>query len=134
MRNKIKKTDFNFEYSGSDWSEKEVVAKGFLQLSGKELFLRISNKTIFGDYIMGYKFATNIYQNGTAEGINDVGSEDFGNWSINFEENTLQLEWKKGWIDTVTHAYAVNETIEFYDIDTGKWRTTFKIFKALENK
>jgi hypothetical protein len=134
MRNKIKKTDFNFDYSGSDLSEKEIIAQGFLQLSGKELLSIISNKTIFGDYIMGYKFATNIYQNGAVIGINDIGSEDFGIWNIDFEKNTLQLEWKKGWINTITRAYKVNENIEFYDIDTGKWRTTFKVFKPLENQ
>ena len=129
MDNKIKETDFNFEYTGSDSNENDIIENGHLQLFGKELLSRISNKTIFGDYPMGYKFVTNIYENGTAEGINDAGSKDFGNWVIDYEKNTLRLEWKNGWFDTITRAYDVNGNIEFYDVDTGNWRTTFKKFK-----
>ena len=119
----------NFAYTGRKFTEKEIVENGYSQLSGKELLLRISNMTILGDYPMGYKFVTEIYKNGTAEGVNNVGSKDSGNWRIDFEKNTLQLEWKNAWIDTTTRAYDVNGNIEFYDIDTGKWRTTFKIFE-----
>ncbi len=125
MINKLKTKDF--DYTGSNFTEKEIIENGHLQLSGKELLLRISNMTIFGDYPTGYKFVTEIYENGTANGINNVGSFDSGNWTIDFEKNILQLEWENAWINTVTRAYNVN--IEFYDIDTGKWRTTFKIFE-----
>ena len=129
MKNKIKDTDFNFEYTGSNSTEKDIIENGHLQLSGKELLSRINNKTIFGDYPNGYKFITDIYDNGTAEGINNVGSHNFGNWTIDYEENTLKLKWKNGWFDTLTRAYYVNGNIEFYDVDTGKWRTTFKTFE-----
>ena len=128
MINKLKTKDFN--YTGSNFTEKEIIANGHIQLSGKELLLRISSMTIFGDYPMGYKFVTEIYKNGTAEGVNNVGSIDSGIWTIDFEKNTLHLEWKNAWIDTVTRAYDVNGNIEFFDIDTGKWRTTFKIFET----
>jgi hypothetical protein len=43
--------------------------------------------------------------------------------------HTLQLEWENAWVYTTTRAYNVNENIEFYDIDTGNGRTTFKIFE-----
>ena len=128
MVNKLKTTEF--DYTGSDFTEKDIKENGYIQLSGKELLLRISNRTIFGDYPMGYKFITNIYENGTAKGVNNVGSFDSGNWSIDFKKNTLQLEWQNAWINTITRAYDVNGNIEFYDIDTGKWRTTFKIFET----
>ena len=129
MINKIKATDFDSEYTGSNYTEKEIIGQGYIQLSGEELLSIISNKTIFGDYLMGYKFATYINENGTVKGINNVGSIDSGKWIINFEKNTIQLEWKNGWINTITRAYFVNKNIEFYDIDTGKWRTTFKTFE-----
>ena len=69
---------------------------------------------------MGYKFVAEIYNNGTTYGINNVGTVDSGNWSIDFEKNTLQLKWKNAWIDTITRAYDVNGNIEFFDIDTGR--------------
>jgi hypothetical protein len=127
MINKLKTK--NFEFTGSYFTEKEAIKNGYIQLSGKELLSRISNKIIFGDYPMGYKFGAEIYENGTAKGINNVGSFDSGNWRIDFKEHTLQLKWRNAWIDTITRAYDVNGNIEFYDIDTGKWRTTFKIFE-----
>jgi len=132
IRNKVKATDFDFEYEGSNFTEKEVIEKGHHQLSGEELFSRISNKTIIGEYPMGYKFTTEIYENGTAEGVNNMGSIDNGNWAIDYFRNTLQLKWENIWIDTITRAYIVNGNIEFYDIDTGSWRTTFKIFDELK--
>lgn len=83
---------------------------------------------------MGYKFVADIYENGMVNGINNVGTTDSGNWRINFETHTLQLGWKNGWIDTLTRAYDVNGYIEFYDVDTGNWRTTFKIIESLNKE
>jgi hypothetical protein len=122
----------NFSFSGSSFTEKKAIANGFLLLPGKELQSRISNKTVFGDYPMGYKFVTNIYENKIAKGVNNVGSTDYGNWEINFETHTLQLKWQNSWKDTLTRAYDVNGNIEFYDVDTGNWRTTFKIIENLK--
>jgi hypothetical protein len=118
-----------FDYTGSNLTEMEAIENGHIQLTGNELLSRISNRTIFGDYPMAYTFVTEIYENGTAKGVNNVGSIDYGNWSIDFKKHTLQLEWENAWINTITRAYDVNGNIEFYDIDTGKWRTTFKIFE-----
>jgi hypothetical protein len=129
MKNKIKEIDFDFEYTGSNSTEKEIIENGYLQLSGKELLSRIINKTILGDYLMGYKFVTNIYENGTAECKNNLGTYGFGNWVIDMKVNTLSIKWDNGWSDTITRAYDVNDNIEFYDVDTGNWRTTFKKFK-----
>ena len=41
---------------------------------------------------MGYKFVTNIYENGTAEGVNNVGTFDDGNWSIDLNKNSIDLK------------------------------------------
>ncbi len=121
----------NFNYSGSDLTEEKAIEYGYLHLFGKELQSKISNKTVFGDYPRGYKFVANIYENGIAEGLNNVGTIDKGNWKIDFETHTLQLKWQNAWIDTLTRAYDVNGNIEFYDVDTGNWRTTFKIIENL---
>ena len=129
MKKELDSTDFNFKYTGSNFTEQEIIAKGYKLLEGEALEGIIRNTTIFGDYIMGYKFATDIYDNGTTEGVNDVGSQDFGNWSIDYKKNTLQLIWEKGWFDTITRAYDVDGNVEFYDVDTGKWRTTFRTFE-----
>lgn len=84
MVNKLKTKEF--DYPGSDFTENEIKENGYIQLTGKELFSRISNRTIFGDYPMGYKFVTNIYENGTAKGVNNVGTFDNGTWSIDFKK------------------------------------------------
>lgn len=133
MKNKINTSDFDFEFTGSEFTEEEILAKGHTQLSGKELLLRIQNKTIFGEYLMGYKFVTDIYENGITEGINNAGTQDFGNWNIDYEKNTIQLVWRIGWFDTLSRAYEVNGSIEFYDVETGNWRTTFKRFVDWED-
>ena len=130
--NKFEIADFDFDYTGSNFTEKEVVENGYLQIPGKELLSRISNKMIYGDYPNSYKFVTKIYENGIAEGINNVGSFDRGNWIIELESNTLQLVWENAWFNTLTRAYDVKGNIEFYDVDTGKWRTTFKNFESLK--
>jgi len=121
----------NFSFTGNNSTEKEMIKKGYVQLTGNELLSRISNKTIFGDYPMGYTFVTEIYDNGIAKGINNVATMDIGNWRIDFKKHTLQLKWKNVWIDTVTRAYDVNGNIEFYDTNTGNWRTTFKVIENL---
>jgi len=131
MKYKKLQSNFNFEYAGSNSTEAEIIEKGYLQLTGKELLLRISNKTVYGDYPPYYKFKADVYQNGTTEGINNVGTQDFGKWIIDFEKNTLQLVWQNGWLDTITHAYEVKGNIEFYDVDSGNWRTTFKKIMSL---
>ena len=128
MKAELKTTDFDFEYTGSEYTEEGIIAKGYKQITGETLQTKIRNTTVYGDYPNGYKFITDIYDNGTTEGINNVGSHNFGNWTIDFKKDTLQLEWKNGWVDTITRAYNVNGHIEFYDVGTGKWRTTFKKF------
>ncbi len=134
MKKEVNKADFDFEYTGCNFSEKDVVKNGFSLLTGEELQGKIINRRIYGDYPMGYKFVTDIYENGTAEGINNVGSHDLGKWIIDFENNALHLEWKNGWFDTITRAYDVNGNIEFYDVDTGNWRTTFKVFEKWKDE
>lgn len=128
------KINFDLEYTGSIYSEEEIIVKGYTQISSEILQTKISNSTVYGDYPIGYKFVTDIYENGTCEGENDVGSHDIGKWTIDFENNTFLLEWRYGWLDTITRAYDVNGNIEFYDVDSGKWRTTFKTIKKWDKK
>jgi len=61
MMHKLKTKDF--DYTGSNLTENDAVKKGYSLLSGKELLSKISNKTIFGDYPVGCKFVTEIYNN-----------------------------------------------------------------------
>ena len=122
----IKTTDFDFDYTGSRCTEKDVVQKSIRKMTSKELWEAIVNKKVFGDYPMGFKFIAEIYEDGKVEGVNNVGTHDHGDWVIDMEKHTLTLQWNNGWINTITTAYEVNGNIEFYDVATGKWRTTFK--------
>ena len=130
MKNDLKISDFNFKRS--DYTEKTAFSNVFKQLTGLELKERIINQEVNGDYPGGFTFVARIYENGTTEGVNNVGHSDSGNWTIDFEKNIILLEWENGWYDTTTRAYEVNSTIEFFDIDTGNWRSTFKKFTYLE--
>ena len=122
----MKAIDHYIEYSGCDLTEKDAIEGGYHQLSGIELHERMVDKRIHGDYIMGYRFVTQVYANGEVEGVNDVGTYDQGTWMIDKENHTLTLKWKNGWIDTVTRAYDINGNIEFFDVNSGSWRTNFK--------
>jgi len=132
MRHKIQPSDFNFEFTGNLFKEKDVIENNYYQLSGTGLLEKISDKIIFGDYLMGYKYITELYKDGTSEGINNVGSHNSGIWFIDMKNNILDTKWDNGWIDTITRAYEVDGNIELFDIDTGNWRTTFKAIKSLE--
>jgi len=125
----LKINDIDLSFTGSYYTEQMAIKKGFKQLTGEELKKRIINKTICGDYPMGFTFVTRIYENGKTEGINNVGSQDYGYWAINTKNHTISLQWNNGWMNTTTHFYDVNGNIEFYDVDTGNWRTTFKKFE-----
>ena len=128
MSLKINDLDIS-SFTGSNYTEQAAIKKGFKRLTGNELKKRIINKTICGDYPMGYTFVTRIYENGKTEGINNVGSQDFGYWSIDTKNHTISLQWHNGWMNTTTNFYDVNGNIEFYDLTTGNWRTTFKKFE-----
>ncbi|HHB79768.1 MAG TPA: hypothetical protein ENK85_11095 [Saprospiraceae bacterium] len=134
MKKEIENKDFQYEYTGAQYSERELLFKGLKPLTGKQLRKLITNKTVYGDYTMGYKFIADIHESGDTEGINHVGSRDFGKWTIDEDANTLQLVWENHWLDTVTRAYEMNGHIEFYDVDTGRWRTSFKIFENWEKE
>ena len=83
---------------------------------------------------MSYKFGSIIYKNWTTESVNNVDTKDFGHWIIDKELNTYVDKMENGWFDTIARAYEVINTIEFYVVDTGKWRTTFKMFKNLKEE
>jgi hypothetical protein len=131
MRKITKPSDFDFEYTGSVLTEKEAIERKHTQLTGEELQSRISNKTVYGDYLMGYKYVSELYEDGTTEGVNNVGARDLGTWAIDMENHTLTTKWKYGWFDTITRAYDVGGNIEFFDVETGNWRTSFKKIEEL---
>ncbi|MGV6829404.1 MAG: hypothetical protein ACWA45_08400 [Flavobacteriales bacterium] len=121
----IKAEDFG-TYLGSFLTEEKAIQYGFKQLNAEDLLKKISNKIIFGDYPMGFTFVTKIENDGNLKGLNNVGFKDEGTWFIDNKNNTLHLQWNRAWANTITRAYEVNNNIEFFDIETGNWRTTFR--------
>lgn len=51
MKEDIKEMDFDFIYTGSFYSEKEIIEKGYKHLTDKELLSKKCCKTIYGDYL-----------------------------------------------------------------------------------
>ncbi len=128
MKTKITAGTFNFDYTGDRYkNEKELTEKGIIPLISTEIIELIGNKTIWGDYLYGYKYVVDINEDGTAEGVNNVGSHNIGKWFI--DEDKFTIMWNNGWDYTTTRVYKVGGNLEFFDVSTGKWRTTFKKFK-----
>ena len=111
--------------SDSKTTEKMIRDGGYHQLTSDELLTRIIDKTIRGDYFNGRKFNGIFYKDGTTEGKNDLGTHLFGEWSINTQDNSLEVIWDGYWFNTLTNMYEVDGEIKFYDCETGKWRMTF---------
>ncbi len=102
--------------------ESMIKEQGHKKLTGKELHKKIINKTTWGNYLMGYRFMIFLDNEGNAEGINNVGSHNKGEWFIDMNNNTLYGKWDYSWAETTTNAYDVNGVIHFFDCDTGNWR------------
>lgn len=111
-----------------DTTEARMPRHGQRQFSGEELVSRIQGKTVWGDYRYGFRYVSFIDRDGTMEGRNDVGAHHFGRWSVNPTDGSFTVSWD-GWDNTTTLAYEVDGEIQFYDRDTGEWRTTFRRFK-----
>ncbi len=130
MKLSITEKLFNFKYNGKIISEKELITKGINPLTGIELKKRIENKIVFGDYLWGYKFISDIYNNGFTEGINQAGTHDSGQWEI--KDNIMLTNWNGGWQNTKTKAYTINNEIHFYNVYSGEWQTSFRKFIDFE--
>jgi len=98
------------------------------RLSGEELGQRISDMTVWGDYLRGFKYITFFDRDGTMEGRNNAGSHHLGRWSIDPEDGSFTVRWDSGWDNTTTYAYDVAGEIRFHDTTTGEWRTTLTRF------
>lgn len=105
--------------------ENSIIESGYHQISGEALKQRIVGKTIIGDYLYGYKYVGIFNADGSLEGENNVGSHHIGEWSIDTKNNTLTMNWNTGWDSWTGSAYDVGGTIQFFDISTGDWRTSF---------
>lgn len=112
-------------------TEEMIIECGYKQLSGEALKERIVGKTIKGDYYLGrhYEYISYIDENGTTEGVNDVGTHCVGEWSVNMDDGSLIVNWGYCWENWTGRAYDVDGEIQFYDGMTHLWRTTFKTFE-----
>ncbi len=87
------------------------------------------DKTIKGDYYVGRQYISYVDENGTMEGINDLGTHCAGEWSINMDDGSFTVSWSCYWDNWTGHAYDVDGEIQFYDGTAHLWRTTFKTFE-----
>ena len=107
-------------------TKEDLLAKGYTPLTKQELKELISNTTVWGDYeYRGHRrYKTFMDSKGAMEGKNDWGSTEFGIWDID-DNGCLTVEWEGYWEDWSGVAFKVEDEIKFYDIKSGKWRTTF---------
>lgn len=103
------------------------IVAGHTPLTSAELVQKIIGKTVKGNYLNSFRYIVYFDPKGVMEGKNNVGSHNFGQWQIN-SDGILTVRWFNGWVDNSSQAYDVEGTIEFYDTQTGQWRTTFDSF------
>ena len=106
-------------------TEAKIIEAGYVHLSAGELKQKISNKTVYGDYGLQFKFVSTIKEDGTMEGRNNAGAHNLGEWSVDANSNTFSVMWDAGWDKTTTRAYWIDEQLKFFDSHNGQWRTTF---------
>jgi len=110
----------------------KLLEKGYKPLTKEELSSLIIGNTVYGDYeYSGHRvFSSYMAEDGSIEGENDWGSHESGHWSID-EAGVLSVEWNGYWEAWSGIAFQVEHEIKFYDLENGKWRTTFhKILKG----
>jgi len=108
-------------------TEQQARAAGHTQLTGAELAARISGAAIIGLYRRGFHFRATLAPDGSVAGQNHVGVHDSGRWRIDEQAHTLSVTWSGGWEANTTHAFQVGDEIQFFDVDSGRWRTTFRL-------
>lgn len=106
-------------------AEATLIKEGYKPLTASEIKEKIAGKYFLGSYLHGFKYIVAVNVEGTLESKNDYEHYDRGRWLINNEQHTLSVYWEEGWDSTVTRLYAVDESIQMYDAQTGVWRTRF---------
>jgi hypothetical protein len=106
--------------------KKKLLNRGYSPLSKEELMGYIANTTVTGDYeYNGHRvYKSFMNANGEIESKNDWGSHVFGRYTID-EEGVFSVEWDGYWDAWSGVAFLIEGQIKFYDLKTGKWRTTF---------
>jgi len=104
----------------------DLVAKGYIALTPKVLLKLISNTTVSGDYeYSGHRrYKTFMNANGEMEAQNDWGTYEEGKWKVD-ENGYFTVEWDGYWEDWTGVAFQVDNELKFYDLKSGKWRTSF---------
>ncbi len=110
-------------------TEDTVLTGGHTRLSGRELEQKLVGNTITGEFGFLFKYVMTVKDDGTLEGKNNAGAHHFGRYSIDTDENTISVEWDSGWVNTTSRAYEADGAIKLFNIETGKWETTFTDFK-----
>jgi len=104
----------------------DLLTLGHTPLSKEALVACIANTTVTGDYeYNGHRIYKSFMDtNGDIESKNDWGSHIFGKYTID-DNGDFSVEWDGYWDAWTGIAFEVDGNIKFYDIYTGKWRTTF---------
>ncbi len=115
-------------------SEKEIIEKGYKQLTAKEIKEKVVNKTVWGDYYTGRTYVTYIAQDGKMQGINDLGTLSNGVYKIDESKSTFSMEWDTYWDTWIGNLYEVEGKIYFFDSTEGYWRSTLNIIEEGQKK
>jgi hypothetical protein len=107
-------------------SKDDLLSLGHTPLTKEELLALISNTTVIGDYeYNGHRvYKSFMDANGEIESKNDWGSHVFGRYTID-DNGVFNVEWDGYWDAWSGVAFLIEDEIKFYDVKTGKWRTTF---------
>jgi len=111
-------------------TQNDLLQKDYKPLTKKELEELISDTTVTGDYeYNGHRvYKTYISPDGKMEAKNDWGSHLFGQYTID-ENGYFSVTWDGYWDEWTGMAFLTNQEIRFYNIEDGRWMTTFREIK-----
>jgi len=107
-------------------TKNDLLDKGHISLTKEQLKKLIKNTTVTGDYeYNGHRrYKTFMSPDGEMEAKNDWGSHVFGQYSID-DNGYFSVSWDGYWDDWTGIAFETHKEIRFYNIEDGRWMTTF---------
>lgn len=121
-----------FKFTDVQLTAHDMHKQGINPLSTQELKALILNKSVQGNYCVGRRYTLLIDAQGEMRGANDLGIRGVGRLIFDEARQTLTTDWDNGWDVWTGQGYLLNQEIKFFEVNTGRWVTTFTRIESLD--